>query len=337
MLAIPLPLAGADPGVYLLVRLPHRPDPIEIFVWLGLVGLVLVLMSVPLARAISRPLEQITSFAQRLGQGDLRARTGIERADEAGVLARTMDEMAVQLEKRIQREKELLANVSHELRTPLSRVRLALELCGEPGVTLDEMENHLQGIAADAGELEQMIEEVLAVARLDPALAPTGASGFVVRSEPVPVTELIDAARSRLQKLHPLRNVILQGEPTGDLPLISGEPGLLVRLLTNLLDNAAKYSPAEEPVEISAQVSGDGKSLQLEVRDQGPGIAESDLERIFDPFFRAEQSRGKELDGIGLGLTLCLRIAEAHGGSLTAANRPENQGAVFRVKLPISR
>jgi len=125
----------------------------------------LALGSIPLARSIASPIERITDAARRLGAGDLSARAGVRGRGEVGELGRTFDETAARLERLVRTEQELLANVSHELRTPMARIRVALELAAEGD--LEKARTHLAGIEADLGELDRLVEDVLAAARLD--------------------------------------------------------------------------------------------------------------------------------------------------------------------------
>ena len=157
-----------------------------------------------------------------------------------------------------------------------------------------------------------------------------GAPGFVLRAEPVAPAEVIAAAASRFAERHPEHPLEVHAD--GALPTLEADPALLRRVLDNLLDNAAKYgTPAPAPIELTARAETSG--VVWEVRDRGIGIADDDRERIFEPFFRTDRSRGRDTGGIGLGLTLCRRIVEAHGGHLVAEPRVGG-GAVFRVSLP---
>lgn len=324
--AVPLPSRRA----YAVLEPPHKGTPEQLVVALALLLVVVALMSVPLARAIARPLERITATARKLGDGELSARTGLERRDEVGVLARTMDEMAEQLERRIRGEKELLAGASHEIRTPLSRIKVALELCAEEGVTLEQLKANLQGIAGDAAELERLVDDALTVARLD--LTDGVGESLPVRRSPIPIAELVAGVVERFTSAHPGR--ALENEVDDGSAEIEVDGALLRRMLGNLLDNAAKYSEGDRPIELAACVEGD--HAVFEVRDRGIGIPEGELEQVFEPFHRTDRSRSRSTGGTGLGLTLCKRIARAHGGTIHATPR-DGGGVVFRAELPQAR
>jgi signal transduction histidine kinase len=286
--------------------------------------LTLAVASFPLARSIASPLERLTESARRLGAGDLGARAGVRARGEVGELAAAFDEMAGRLELLVRGERELLANVSHELRTPLARIRVALALAEEGD--LPRARQALGEISADLAELERLVEDVLAAARLD-----LGGGGAVpARQAPVEVGALLEEAAARFRARHPGRAITVEGVAAPEA--LHGDEALLRRLLANLLDNAAKYSEAPAPVILAARQ--EGGSVVLEVRDRGIGVEQADLPRLFTPFFRTDRSRARGTGGVGLGLALVRRIAEAHGGTAEAESAP-GAGTAVRVRLPL--
>ncbi|MCB9543582.1 MAG: HAMP domain-containing histidine kinase [Myxococcales bacterium] len=290
----------------------------------GGVLLFLAMLSIPLARAVVRPLERLTATARALGAGDLAARSGLDRRDEIGELARALDEMAARLQALLARERELLANVSHELRTPLARIRVALELAADEG----ERPPSLVGVEDDLAELEGLVADVLTSARL--AASEGGAAGFSLDLGPLDAAAVVAAAAARLGERHPGRAVAVA--VGAGLPAVRADGALVRRVLDNLLENAARYG--EGPIEVA--VAGEGGGVRFSVSDRGPGIDAVDLPHLFEPFFRGERSRSRRGGGVGLGLTLCRRIVEAHGGRIEAATRPEG-GARFSFVLPGER
>jgi two-component system, OmpR family, sensor kinase len=282
---------------------------------------VIALASVPLARSIAAPVEQLTRAARALGAGDLSTRARVRARGEVGELARAFDEMAERIEAQVKSEKEMLANVSHEVRTPLARIRVALELAAEGD--LERARRFLGEIGADLDELDRLVEDVLSTARLD--LAAQG--GTKLRQEPVDLKLVLADAGRRFAERWPGR--VLRSEVGEGLPVLLGDAALLRRLLDNLLDNAAKYSGSEAPVGLFARAVP--TEVLLEVRDRGIGIAPEDLGRLFTPFFRTDRSRARGTGGVGLGLALARRIARAHGGEVEVESGAET---VFRVRLP---
>jgi signal transduction histidine kinase len=288
----------------------------------------LALVSFPLARTITRPLERVTRAARALGEGDLAARTGLDRDDEVGVLARAFDDMAGRLERMVASERELLANVSHELRTPLARIRIALELAEEEADTEPaKYREHLRGIAGDLAELEELVDQVLMTARLD-VRGREGAPSF--EQAPLALGDLCTDAAARFAERHPGHRVETDVAP--DLPEIDGDRRMLRRVLDNLLDNAQKYSD-DGSIELAA--TRQNGAVVVAVRDRGIGVDEADLPLLFEPFFRSKRSRERGSGGVGLGLTLCRRVVEAHGGRIEAARR-DGGGLEVRFSLPVS-
>ncbi|MFN7955803.1 MAG: HAMP domain-containing sensor histidine kinase [bacterium] len=292
---------------------------------------VLTLLSFPLARALARPLEKLTATATALGRGNLAARTGLDRDDEVGALAKAFDDMAARIESYVLSEKELLAGVSHELRTPLARVRVALELAEEESADPSDVRARLAGIGQDLAELESILANVFAIARLDYA---SGAGALALGRGPVDPTALVADAAARFRAAHPEHSLV---ERVVEAPrALQGDATLLRRVLDNLLDNAAAYGETSAPIEIDVHPTSGGEMLEMEVRDRGVGVSEEDLARLFEPFFRGDRSRARSTGGVGLGLTLCRRIVAAHGGRITAERRAGG-GLTMRVLLPLSR
>ncbi len=316
-----------EPAAYLVMSGGSRSPSLErIAAFLLAVLLALAVASVPLARAIARPLERLTAAARALGSGDLSARAGVDRGDEVGELGRAFDEMAERLERLLRQEKELLANVSHELRTPLSRIRVALDLAAEGDA--EKARRFLAEIAQDLSEVERLVEDILTAARLDLAQGRPGAE-VPLRREPLPGAEIVARAAERFRVDHPGRALEVTLE--GSLPEVDADAALLRRALDNLLDNAAKYSEPSEPVTLSAR-AGDG-ALVVEVRDRGIGIDPADRDRLFTPFFRTDRSRARGSGGVGLGLALAKRVVEAHGGTIAVESAP-GKGTSVRVSVP---
>jgi signal transduction histidine kinase len=315
---------AAGPGRYL--RLSFRQTGREVLhgmlLVLALVVVVLAVVSAPLARALARPIEHLAETARRLGAGDLDARSGLQRDDEIGALARAFDEMAERLGHLVQGQRELLSNVSHELRTPLARLRVTLALAAEAEpararACLEEME-------IDIVELEQLVSDLLAAARLEA----TGA--LALRRAGVDPEAWLGEALARFARRHPERQV--EWQLAACTPL-EADAGLLGRLLDNLLDNAAKYS--EPSTKLALQVAQVDRTLVLTLRDQGTGIAPEHQARLFTPFFRADASRARQSGGVGLGLLFCKRIVEAHGGRI-AIESQLGVGTTVRVELPVN-
>jgi signal transduction histidine kinase len=310
-------------GYVVVTPEPHGRSLARMAAFLAAVLAVLAIGSYPTARSIASPLERLTAVANRIGEGDLSARTGLRARGEVGQLARAVDEMAERLQRLVRAERELLANVSHELRTPLSRIRVALELAEEGDH--EKAQRYLSEIGADLAEIDGLVEEILTAARLEGA----GPNGLPIHPARVELGPLIEDVAARFRAADPERPLALEvGSP---LPAIDADAPLLRRLVENLLDNARKYSEPGAAVTLAARA--EPGAVILEVRDRGIGIDAADLPRLFTPFFRTDRSRARGTGGVGLGLNLARRIAEAHGGTIAAESLP-GQGTTIRVVLP---
>ncbi len=295
--------------------------------FLGAVLLALVIASIPLARAIAAPLERLGRAVRAFGAGDLSARARLRERGEVGEVAEAFDQMADRIQALLRTEKELLANVSHELRTPLARIRVALDLAAEGD--LERSRRYLAEIGTDLEELTQLIDDVLTAARLDLASGRYPGAELPLRRERVDGRDLVLRAAERFRAAHPERELELDVDP--QLPVLDADPGLLRRVLDNLLDNARKYS--DEGARITLAARPEDGALSVEVADGGIGLDEADLARLFTPFFRSDRSRARGTGGVGLGLALAKRVVEAHGGSITAQSEP-GKGMRVRFSVP---
>lgn len=287
------------------------------------------------ARWILRPLHQLTEGAEALGAGALGARVHLGRRDELGDVGRAFDVMADRIERLVLAEKELLANVSHELRTPLARVRVALDLAADGDAA--RAQRSLQEIAVDLAELEDLLDDIMTMRRMEIAtrqLAEGGAQGGLAlqRQETTPAM-ICDQAKHKFAARYPQRTLEVRPKIGSDHHIYV-DPMLFRRVLDNLLDNAVKYTP-DPAAPIVLEVGAAGEAAEFAVIDRGVGIAADDLPNLLLPFFRAERSRTRDAGGVGLGLTLADRIVRAHGGSLRIQSTP-HVGTTVRVRLPVS-
>ncbi|MEZ4369565.1 MAG: HAMP domain-containing sensor histidine kinase [Polyangiaceae bacterium] len=320
--------SGGEVKRYAYIAYPQAELPLgtgvaQLLAALGVLGL----LSIPLARSITARVEELTRATRAFGAGDLSVRVKSRQPDEIGDLTRAFDEMAERIVRLRRSEKELLANVSHEMRTPLARIRMALDLVRDGDI--NRASTYLADIEDDLYELEQLLDDVMTTARLDLERGEVGNSQAPLHVEQLEAISVLEAACERFERRYPERALVRDfADP---LPLIQADPTLLRRVFDNLLDNAAKFSSADEPVKLSA--GGDAAQLVVEVQDHGFGIAEGDRARVFEPFFRADRSRDRATGGVGLGLALVKRILDAHSGNVEIRDASP-QGTCFRLTLP---
>jgi len=320
----PLMKDGVQRGYLLLRLIPPGIPWHHLLITLTFIVGALALVSVPMARAISAPIEHLMASVRRFGAGDLGARSGLTGTAEVGQLGIAFDEMADRLQFMIRREKQLLAGVSHELRTPLARIRIALEMAEEGA---GGSKHYLEEIGIDLAELERLIEDVLATARLELATDQTGQTMLGAHYKRIDSARLLEQSAARFRQAHPERE--LKVELAQGLPELDAHPELLRRAVDNLLDNARKYS--DDVVRLSARPVEGG--VEIEVQDRGIGIDVEDQPHLFTPFFRTDRSRTRGTGGVGMGLALTRRIIQEHGGEIGVVSA-SGEGSTFRLTLP---
>jgi signal transduction histidine kinase len=317
---------GRDPASYaVLQRLQPSFGLLQLALAFAGVLFVVVFASIPLARSITAPIEEIAEITRRFGSGDLRSRTNVQTKDELGDLGRAFNLMADRIGILLRQEKELLANVSHELRTPLARIRVVLEDAQEaPGRSVSA----LLEIERDLSDLERLVDDLLDAMRPEPGLGATAHAAFVLRLETVSLTSLFQTAIDRFRRSFPERSVTID---LLDSLQVQGDSALLLRVLDNLLENARRYSDASS--EICLRARSRQANVHIEVEDHGIGIEPSDIPQVFTPFFRGDRSRTRATGGVGLGLSICQKIVLAHGGTLSLQS-VVNAGTTVTIGLP---
>ncbi|HEX6311472.1 MAG TPA: ATP-binding protein [Acidimicrobiia bacterium] len=220
--------------------------------------------------------------------------------------------------------RDFVANVSHELKTPIGALALLAEtMAAENDTTvLHQLAERMLG---EADRLARIIDDLLDLSLIEAQEAPT--------RDTVPVSGLLHEAAERVHAAAETVGIPLRVAEVPDSLFVTCDRGQVVSAITNLLDNALKYSEAGEPVELDARDEGDFVSIS--VRDHGIGIPSRDLERIFERFYRVDRARSRTTGGIGLGLAIVRHVVQAHGGEVTVESR-EGEGSVFRLRLPRS-
>jgi two-component system, OmpR family, sensor histidine kinase MprB len=263
-----------------------------------------------------RPVRRLTDAAEHVAVTEELRPIEVTGDDELARLTIAFNSMLVALDASQRRQRQLIADAGHELRTPLTSLRTNIELLAQAdkrGGLTDEARSELLGdIRAQIEEMSTLVGDLVELAREE----------LLVRGpEPADLSELLDAAVERVRRRAPGITFDVEADPW----LVLGDPHLLERAITNLLDNAAKWSPPLGTVSVRL---ADGA---LTVSDEGPGISAADLPHIFDRFYRSRESR--TLPGSGLGLAIVQQTARRHGGTVAAGNA-ESGGAIFRLWLP---
>lgn len=277
----------------------------------------------PIAR-LGAAMGEIRSdrLSRRLGWND--------RGDELGALARSFDAMLDRLEDGFARERQFISDASHELKTPLTVINANAQMLErwadrDPQIRAES----LKAIREESGALAAMINGMLVLAKAE--------SGDDLPRRPVALegvlAEAVRAAHPRAEAKG-LTAELHGSDGTSGIEVL-GDANLLRQLFSNLVDNAVKFTErGGVDVEVEVEAAADRPWVTVTVTDTGPGIAEADLERVFDRFYRGDASRNRAVPGTGLGLAIARSIARVHGGSIAAAARPQG-GTTFRVTLPM--
>jgi two-component system osmolarity sensor histidine kinase EnvZ len=301
-------------GGRLSVGLPHErigPRPIHALLISLAGGLLLTLAAAWwLARRSTRPLHRLEQAVTSLGRGQTPERLPETGPREIAALSRRFNEMAKQVEDLLAARTVLLAGVSHDLRTPLARLRLAVEmLVRKPGPQL------VAQVESDIEAMDRLIADVLTLAR---GLGHEAAQPITLSALCANLVQAIPGAADRVQ--------FEIAEATLEVPL-----GALRRILANLLENALRYG-GDQPVSLRTEV--EGGRCRIGVLDRGPGIPPDEMETVFRPFYRLEDSRSVKTGGTGLGLAIVRQLAMAHGWRVTLQAR-EGGGLAAWLEIPL--
>lgn len=296
-----------------------------IAITLGAGALAVVIFSIVLASQATTPINELSDAMRQIGSEGLNRRLGSHhrrRTDEIGKLAESFDDLLQRLSEAFARERQFISDASHELKTPLTSINANAQMLlrwgdRDPAVLRESLET----ITAESAQLAAMVNGMLTLAKAD--------RGDEIPKEPTSLaqvaSEVVHGAESRAAEKH-----LTLGFEHEATPTVYGEPGLLRQLVSNLVDNAIKFT---EKGGVDVRVgAGDGRAW-VEVGDTGPGIPAEELPHVFDRFYRVDAARSRAVPGTGLGLAIVRSIARVHNGEVSVGRSPAG-GALFRVTLP---
>jgi signal transduction histidine kinase len=282
--------------------------PYRLLVSIAVLLIAVVAVSLVAVRWATRPLNALADAAGELGKNINRPPLPEKGPEEVRRAAQAFNTMQARLIGYIRERTALLAAMSHDLKTPITRLRLRSELLEDPQQRVK--------FIRDLDEMEAMVRDTLAfLGGLE--------SGEPVK--PVDTMALLESLQADMVEMG--GTVSIGGVAKAPFP---GRPQALKRCLANLLENAVKYGKSARVI-----VDDDDTRLEIRIQDEGPGLPQAELEKVFEPFYRVEGSRSRETGGTGLGLTIAKSVAEAHGGSLVLRNRTEG-GLEAVLALPRS-
>ncbi|MEN6331735.1 MAG: ATP-binding protein [Smithella sp.] len=323
----PPPGPGAEPGT----EPPPAPYGDMSFLFLRLIAILVVsgIICYLLARYLSTPIIKLSNATRRFAVGDFSIRVNSEmgkRKDEMSDLASDFDHMACRIESLLTSQRTLLRDISHELRSPLARINVALELCRNHSE--GEAIEYLERIGQEAETLNELIEEILTLNRVESGIAE-------FKNEKIDLAHLINqiAVDAEFEAKSRKRSVkIVQSEQC----VFTGNEKLIRRAVENIVRNAVIYTVSGSTVELSLKkVLLDGRSCAaIKVRDYGPGVPENEIANIFQPFYRINDDRDRRTGGAGIGLAIADAAIRLHGGSIKAVNVPGG-GLSVEITLPM--
>jgi signal transduction histidine kinase len=297
----------------------------QVLVAIGIGSLAALLFGLWRARALSRPLRELTIASRAIADGDFdRPLPTAKGHDEMAELTTTFADMRDRVKTELAVRNAFVADASHELRSPLTAIRGAVEILQTPGEDRPEIRARFLGsLDRETDRLLGLVNKLLELQTNEQSSIP---------NKEVRVDELARSVVADYQTVAAAKPLTLA---VGELEsvAVSGDADRLRQVVVNLIDNALTHSPIGGPVTIRVQMID--KRCRLEVEDHGPGIAESDRERAFDRFVRLDQSRDRQQGGAGLGLSIARAIAVAHGGTLTLHSSVVRTGTVARLELPV--
>ncbi len=325
-------ITSASGHRYTLVMFPPPHGP---FGDLGIHGLGIFiailssgLVCYRLARYLTSPVVRLRAATQKLAAGDLTARAGVPppgRHDEIAELVRDFDTMADRLETSVKAQARLLNDISHELRSPLARLNVALGLSRQRSGP--EAQSALERIELEANRLNELIGRLLTIARLE-------SGDQAMKKVSIRLQELIREIAQDAEFEAQTRKCRVDVTKVDDCMVI-GDPSLLRSAIENVVRNAIQYTREGTDVQIGLECRQGtyGTEAVVKISDSGPGVPAEALDKLFRPFYRIDDARGRQTGGVGLGLAIAERAVRLHGGTIQASNRSEG-GLMIEIRLP---
>jgi signal transduction histidine kinase len=331
---IPITDDGQVIGVLLSTRLPYQGNPRElefiqrtnlVLFYGALIGAVIaLLLGIFLSRTLTRPIRELTRAAHAISQGDLSQKVSVRSKDELGELAEAFNKMSAELTRSVNTRKQMTADIAHELRTPLSLILGHAEAVHD-GVLPPTPEN-FEIIREEATRLGHLVNDLRTLSLAD-------AGELSIAPQRIEPDRLLHEVAALYQYQTQRKNIALQVDVASPLPTVEVDPGRMTQVLTNILDNALRHTPAGGKIVLSAKRSGN--QVELAIQDSGPGVPAENLERIFERFYRTDAARQRDGDlpgGSGLGLAIAKSIVQAHEGQVSAESEP-GKGLKIIIRL----
>lgn len=299
----------------------------RLFLWLLLIGAIMVVLSLFLIRSITNPIGELREGIARMSSGDLSARVDVHSRSEFGELAAAFNSMCRRLERLDTSRSEFVSNASHELKTPLSTIKILIESIlyqdpMDPAMTKE----FLSDVNNEIDRLNRIISDLLTLVNMEQ-------NDGKLKSEPLDINGLIMDQVSRLAPLARENGIELRCTTPREKLTVIGDKLKLEQVFYNLIDNAIKYTYRSG--EVNAVVLRSGKKVIIRVSDTGIGIPKEEQEHIFDRFYRVDKARSRDTGGSGLGLSIVQQIVQLHNGTISLESE-SGEGSTFTIELPLA-
>ncbi len=288
------------------------------------IGLAL-LLAVFLSRTLTRPIRDLTLATQAATPGSAPQQVPVRSRDELGQLATSFNRMSSELERSLELRRQMTADIAHELRTPISVILGHAEAVHE-GV-LPPSAGTFEIVREEAERLEHLVEDLRTLSMAD-------AGELKLAIQPSDVADLLHGAEKLYSHRASQKNIRLETDVEAGLPEIELDVRRMMQVLTNILDNALRYTPDGGRITLSARRLA--AELEIRIQDSGPGVDAEDLDRIFERFYRTEASRSREDGGSGLGIAIARSLVERHNGRIWAESQP-GDGLTVIIRLPVQQ
>jgi signal transduction histidine kinase len=293
----------------------------------GIAIVVAVLLIYIISLRLSRPLKQIRYAAARISNGEFEKRVSIKSRDEVGELAKAFNHMASALENIEKMRRGFVANVSHELRTPMTSIRGFIEGILDGTIPPEKHRHYLTIVRDETNRLNRLVNDLLDLAKMESGEMKLSFAEF-------DINELIRKCVIKLETLLLERDLTIDADFEEEDLMVNGDRDAIERVVYNLLHNAIKFTPSGGKIYIVTSSTRD--VAEVTIRDTGIGIEESELEMIWDRFYKSDESRGRDKTGTGLGLAIVRNIINEHGQSIRVSSKL-GEGTAFTFTVAKAR
>ncbi|WP_396953990.1 sensor histidine kinase [Neobacillus niacini] len=333
ILAVTIPLFKENQlegAIFLYMSLVDVYEPFQSIRFILIVMFVVLLTLIiwighKMTNQIIKPLKEMETISQKMSQGDFSKRILVKKKDEIGNLSNSFNILASSLEEVDKKRREFLQNVSHELRTPLSYIKGYTEAILD-GIVVDrnDIEKYVSIIQNEVGRMHRLVHDLLDLAQLED-------DSYPMKCEPLPFAQLIMDVIERFELLASQKEIAIIRELDQDI-IVNGDIDRLEQVVSNLLDNAIRYTPKGKSVRIC--LSQEENTAIFIIEDSGSGIPKEDLPKVVERFYRVNKARTRKEGGTGLGLSIVYQIVKKHDGELKI-DSVYKEGTSVIVKLPL--